>query len=50
MAKYNSPEDMPIISGGGFGGCSAFDCKCTAFQGSWGQICQRCNHAFKAHY
>ena len=49
MVKYDSPEDMPIISGGGFGDCSVCG-KCPIFQGSWGQICQRCDHAFKDHY
>ncbi len=46
-AKYKSPEDMPIISGGGYGACAT--CKCAGFQGN-GNICERCGHNFSEHW
>lgn len=46
-AKYKSPEDMPTISGGGWGKCST--CDCANFSGN-GNICQRCGHSYSEHW
>ena len=45
--KYASPEDMPIISGGGVGKCAT--CGCANFVGN-GDICGRCGHAWSEHW
>lgn len=45
-AKYKSPEDMPIISGGTYGPCAT--CKCAGFIGH-GDICDRCGHNYSEH-
>jgi hypothetical protein len=45
--KYKSPEDMPIISGGGYGVCAT--CGCAGFTGT-GTICTRCGHNYSEHW